>query len=262
MSAEWASPDPGDRGWLMYSANYFFHTAGVRWALDPMTLHWRVPEAPVVHISHVFDRLVFVLLTHRHADHLDFDLLRSLRHLPILWVIPEFMLNDVQVEAALPTNQIIVPRPLQPIDLCGIQILPFDGLHWEESPEDQRKTRGVPAMGYGVAFNGKRWLFPGDTRNYCPDRLPWHGRVDGMFAHLWLGRGCALLDEPPLLDDFCWFYSNPQPKWVILTHLEEFGREADDYWEDRHVQKVITQLGQIAPQIHVSAIRIGESVAL
>jgi hypothetical protein len=262
LAAEWNSPDPGDRGWLIYSANYIFHTAGVLWALDPLTLGKRVPEMPALHIGHAFDHLEFVLLTHSHADHLDFDLLSSLRHLPIRWVIPEFLLPEVQAEAALPANQIFVPRLLQSIELCGIHILPFDGLHWESSPGDQGNPRGVPAMGYGVEFSGKRWLFPGDTRDYRPDRLPWHGQVDGMFAHLWLGRGCALIDEPPLLEEFCRFCSYPQPKRVILTHLEEFGREADDFWEERHAQKVISRLGQVAPQISVSVNRMGDSVDL
>ncbi len=40
--------------------------------------------------------LDFVLLTHRHKDHLDLGLLRALRHLPIRWVVPEAILPLVQ----------------------------------------------------------------------------------------------------------------------------------------------------------------------
>jgi Beta-lactamase superfamily domain len=262
MTADWNTPRPEDRVWLMYSANYFFHTAGARWALDPLTLHRRVPETPKVDMRHAFDQLEFVLLTHRHADHLDLDLLGSLRHLPIRWIIPEFLLPEVQAGVGLPANQIITPRPFQPIDICGIHILPFEGLHWEKSPAVQSEPHGMPAMGYGVRFNGKSWLFPGDTRNYRPDRLTWLGRVDGMFAHLWLGRGCALMDEPPLLDEFCRFCSYPQPKRVVLTHLEEFGRKAEDFWEERHTRRVIARLGQIAPEISVSVAHMGGSFIL
>jgi hypothetical protein len=59
------------------------------------------------------------------------------------------------------------------------------------------------------------------------------------------------MDEPPLLDQFCQFYFALQPKRLFLTHLEEFGREADDYWEGRHAQKVISRWKEIAPQIPV-----------
>ena len=44
MSAEWNAPDAEDGAWLMYSANYVLRTAGVLWALDPLTLPWRVPR--------------------------------------------------------------------------------------------------------------------------------------------------------------------------------------------------------------------------
>ena len=47
--------------------------------------------------------LSFVLLTHQHADHLDLDLIRELKHLPIIWVIPESILDvDTKIKLTLP----------------------------------------------------------------------------------------------------------------------------------------------------------------
>ena len=71
MLSAWSSPDPEDRVWLLYSANYLFRTGGVRWALDPLRLSWRVPQEPEVNLA-ALKALSFVLLTHTHADHLDF----------------------------------------------------------------------------------------------------------------------------------------------------------------------------------------------
>jgi L-ascorbate metabolism protein UlaG (beta-lactamase superfamily) len=262
MAADWNSGGPGDRAWLVYSANYVLRTAGVLWALDPLTMHRRLPETPVVDIEAALETLDFIVLTHGHKDHLDFDLFNKLRHLPIRWVIPQFLLSSILAKAVVDMDQVIVPVPLQPIEMNGIRFLPFEGLHWKESADGRGKHHLVPALGYLVEFKGKRWLFPGDTRNYRAELLPPFGPLDGMFAHLWLGRVCALMGDPPLLDKFCRFCTDLQPKRVVLTHLEEFGREADDYWEERHARMVISHLSQSAPEIPVESAYTGNCVIL
>jgi L-ascorbate metabolism protein UlaG (beta-lactamase superfamily) len=182
LIAEWNSPGSEDRAWLMYSANYLFHSQDVRWAMDPLTLKNRLPQAPAMDVARDLKDLDFVLLTHRHGDHLDLDLLRLLRHLPIWWFIPEAILPLVQREIKLPAKQILVPKPLQPIELHGLRITSFDGRHWEVAPDHPAWRRGVPATGYLVELGGKRWLFPGDTRTYDPARLPDFGPVDVLFG--------------------------------------------------------------------------------
>lgn len=262
LTDEWCSPGVEDKVWLMYSANYLFRTGDVRWAMDPLTLRRRVPDAPEVDLVQSLSALDFVVLTHRHADHLDFNLVKSLRHLPILWIIPDYILPQVQAEAELPVDKVITPHPQQPIEIKGIRLLPFVGLHWEVAPSEYGPQHGVPEMGYLVEFNGKRWLFPGDTRNFKVELLPSFGPVDGLFAHLWLGRGCALMEEPPLLNVFCRFCVSLQPRQVVLTHLEELGREADDYWDGRHAMKVMEHCRQLAPDLDVKTAYMGESVNL
>lgn len=251
MILEWSSPGPQDRVWLMYSANYLFRTNNIHWAIDPLTLIRRIREAPKVNVTHDLSRLSFVLLTHRHNDHLDIDLLSALRHLPIKWVVPEFMLNSLMKEAGLPPENIIVPVPLQPIELPGIRILPFNGLHCESAPDQARKK--VPALAYLIECKDKRWLFPGDTRTYDASRLPMFGPVDHLFAHVWLGRGRALMEEPPLTDAFCRFCLDLKPRRITLTHLKEFGRDANDYWDEMHVQMVLSkfrEMSLVPPVVH------------
>ena len=194
MIAEWKMPDPKDLVWLMYSANYLFRTNDVRWAIDPLTMSWRVKAAPLVDGARDLTGLDFVLLTHEHEDHLDLELLSALRHRPIRWVVPEFMLSRVVGQAGLPREKIMVPSASRSMELNGIRILPFDGLHWESIPDGAKK--GISSVGYLVECNDKRWLFPGDTRSYNSDPLPDFKTVDVVFAHLWLGRGSALMDEP------------------------------------------------------------------
>lgn len=259
LIAEWKTPDPEDRVWLTYSANYLFRTNNVRWAIDPLTLHWRINDAPRVDIAQDLSPLSFVLLTHEHKDHLDLDAIFTLRDLPIKWVVPEFLLSNIE-QVGLRRENIIVPSALTRIELDGIQILPFNGLHWETTRDGHPK--GVPAMGYLMECNGKRWLLPGDTRTYNSAQLPAFGPVDIAFAHLWLGRGSALLDEPPLLDSFCRFFLDLDPRQLILTHLNEFGRAADDCWDQSHAELVCSTLRRMSAQLSVLPLLMGSSVLL
>lgn len=266
MIAEWNQPGPDDRAWLMYSANYLFRTGNVRWAMDPLRLIHRLPQAADVNAAQDLEALSFVLLTHQHADHLDLGLIRALRHLPIIWVIPKPVLALIRDQIDLPQKNVIVPEELEPIEIQGIKITPFTGLHWEklERPDSQypNSLRGVPATGYLVEFQNKRWLFPGDTRTYDVSQLPSFGPVDGLFAHLWLGRGCAMLDVPPLLDSFCRFFADLQPRQIVLTHLMEFGRKRDDYWETSHARMVSSCFQKNYRHIKILHALLGEKVLL
>jgi len=262
LVGEWNSPGREDLAWLIYSANYLFRTAGIHWALDPLTLHWRVPGAPPVDTARDLRNLSFVLLTHCHADHLDFDLLRSLRTSPIRWVIPESILSRVQKEGGLPEENIIVAVHLKVLEMNGIRITPFDGQHFQNDSSHPNGLRGVPEKGYLVEFSGKRWLFPGDTRTYDANQMPSFGPVDGLFAHLWLGRGCALNDKPPLLDAYCNFHSDLQAKQIIVTHLEEFGRAVDEFWDAEHFQLVKKGLLERSPGVIVKSAYLGQRIEL
>lgn len=231
--------------------------------MDPIRLKQRVPEASVFDITEDLNKLSFVLLTHRHADHLDFELIRALRQLPIFWIVPEAILHLVQGETDLPSDQIIVPTPLQQIDLQGVRITAFDGLHWEKPSDVETDTlRGVHTTGYLIEFKDKRWLFPGDTRTYDARQLPAFGPVDGLFAHVWLGRGCAQEDEPPLLNAFCRFCLDLQPRRIVLTHLHEFGRAVEDYWNEEHAQEVSWEIQKMSPGISVNRPSLGDSVVI
>jgi hypothetical protein len=261
MISAWKRPDEANRAWLIYAANYLFHTAQVRWALDPLTMKQRVPEAAEMDLVHDLEGLSFVLLTHRHKDHMDLNLIHQLSGLPIQWVVPDDLLELVE-QAGLSRQKIILPRSMESLEIEGHKITPFDGLHWQTDPGKPEGRRGVPATGYLVEFKGKRWLFPGDVRTYDIDQVPSFGPLDGTFIHLWLGRGRALLPEPPLLETFCRFCRNLNSRRIILAHLNEYGREAGELWDESHVQLIQSWLKENDADIIVETAIMGQCVEL
>jgi hypothetical protein len=258
MITEWRQPGPEDRAWLLYSANYLFRTGKVRWGIDPLRLRYRLPGAPEMPATDLKD-LSFLLLTHPHSDHLDPDLLRQLVAFPILWVVPPPVLAALAGKVEIPASRLVVPEPMNRIEIDGVRITPFDGLHLEKQPGTD-SLRGVPATGYLVEC--KRWLFPGDTRTYNAGQLPSFGPVNVLFAHLWLGRSAALLEDPPLLEEFCWFCVHLLPERIILAHLDEFGRDANELWDFGHAQKVSAWFQKEVSSIPVSPAFLGDSIKL
>ncbi|MCJ7582539.1 MAG: hypothetical protein MUP98_18645, partial [Candidatus Aminicenantes bacterium] len=55
---------------------------------DPIRLNWRVTDSPQVDISPLAN-LDHILLTHRHSDHLDLELLKRLENYPISTSVSE-----------------------------------------------------------------------------------------------------------------------------------------------------------------------------
>jgi hypothetical protein len=260
MIADWQRSGRENAVWLMYSANYLLRTEGVRWAIDPFSLGWRIPEAPRMELAANLKDLSFVLLSHDHHDHLDLDLIRSLRDLPIIWVVPSFMVEKVQHETGLSAGKIILPEIMHSFTVEGISILPFEAQHLITYPDGTCK--GVPEMGYLVECSGNRWLFPGDTRIYDITRFPKFGGVDVVFAHLWLGHGKALEEVPETSALFRRFFAGLQPKRILLTHLEELGRGANDFFDTGNAEQMIRAFAQESPHIDCSFHLLGDKINL
>jgi hypothetical protein len=260
MVREWLTDDPIDAAWLTYSANYLLRTGGIRWAIDPLTLHSRVTEAPQVDVEHDLEGLSFVVLTHDHHDHIDIDLISALRDKAIKWIIPSFLVDKVIAEAGLSEEKIIIPRVMRPIEINGLKLLPFEGQHL--ITYDDGSCKGVPEMGYLVEGCGKRWLFPGDTRVYDITRFPKLGMVDLLFAHLWLGYGTDTIESKEYLAPFCNFATGLLPRRIVVTHLEEFGRKADDFIDDQNASMVKDHFAAYYPEIECSSAHTGEKVIL
>jgi len=236
MIREWSAPRQTDAVWLMYAGNYLFHTLGLKWAVDPVLLRNRVPEAPLLDVRQDLSRLSFVLLTHAHADHIDLRLWDQLSGLDCHWIVPEHMLSLVIRETSLPRDRFSVAAPSTPIQLDGVRVVPFSAPHYEQQVSGE--ITGVPATGYLVEIGESRYLLPGDIRTYDVTALPSFGPVTAVFSHVFLGRAAALQHAPPLIDAFVEFYRAFRPEKILLTHLYEISRGPADCWCRSHAQRV------------------------
>ncbi len=252
---EWNSELTGNSVWLTYSANYLLQTAGVRWAIDPFSMSTRVTGILAPDFVHDLQRLELVVLTHAHNDHLDLNLIRAIASLPIQWIIPEDMADLVLEKTTLNKEQIVIPKPGQVIKFKNLSLTPFASLHLHAHG-------GVKETGYLVNSEEKKWLFPGDIRDYDRTRLPTFGPVKSVFAHLWLGKACALKEEPPFLNDFCDFFTRFSSERIIVTHLNEFGRDETELWNETHFDRVKQRFAKVAPLIKVEMALMGARVKL
>lgn len=251
----WRESTTGNYAWLTYAANYLFSFNGFRWALDPFSMSSRVAGVPAPDYRHDLADLSLVVLTHAHNDHLDLMLVRELADTSVQWVIPSDVLEKIKSVVKLPLDRVIVPHAGEEIESGPLHLLPFESLH-------MNGTHGVPETGYLVEFDAQRWLFPGDIRNYQFERLPDFGRLDGVVAHLWLGKARAMDMEPPLLQAFCDFFNRFNTGRLVITHLNEFGRDVREMWRESHFELVRKEIILRNPAIQVEKALMGDMVKL
>lgn len=247
---EWQSAKL-DAAWLTYAANYLFFTAGLRWALDPFSFLTRIGGEAQPDFATDLKMLNLVVLSHAHTDHFDPILLKAIASLPLTWVIPDFMLDQVNEITRLDQQQVIIPKPGQTLRFANLVLTPFEGLH-------MHAEGGVPEMGYLAEFSGKRWLFPGDVRSFNLSALPRFGRLDGVFAHLWLGKAQACADRPSQLENFCQFFTGLSANRIVISHMFEYGRDAEDFWDERHFEMVAECIKEFDAKLKASPVLMGE----
>jgi hypothetical protein len=236
MIREWCAPRMDDAAWLTYSANYLFNTHGLKWAVDPVLLSNRIPEVPVLDVTHDLADLEFVLLSHAHSDHRDIALWSQLQNSRCHWIVPDHMTDFFAHEVSVSDSAYSVAIPGKDIAVSGVRIVPFEAPHYERL--ETGGTNHVDSTGYLVEVAGDSYLFPGDIRTYDPLCLKPFRDVSAVFAHVFLGRSSAVVCDPPLLEAFVDFYLSCHPKKIVLSHLSELGRDPENCWLSSHAQAV------------------------
>lgn len=255
ITGEWRASITGNQIWLTYSANYLCSSLGYKWALDPFAMSSRVANLTVPDYRSDLASLSMILLTHEHNDHLDLALINAMSDLDIIWVIPDYLQDKIAREVALPLGRVITPTPGEWITTGPLRVMPFESLHL-------RGNHGVPETGYLVQMKDQRWLFPGDIRKFDFPRLPSFGRVDAVVGHLWLGKGHAKDEHPPMLGDFCDFFTRFETERLIITHMYEYGRNETELWREEHYELVRSVINRLRPGMRVEKALMGDKIDL
>ncbi len=77
-----------------------------------------------------------------------------------------------------------------------------------------------------------------------------------------LGAEVPRTVDPPLKRAFCRFCLDLQPQRIVLTHLEEFGRRAADFWEVDKADGVHQCLRELDHRVVVEKAMMGDCVLL
>ncbi len=175
----------------------------------------------------------FMLITHEHIDHFDYEVVKQLRDTDIKWVIPDF-LTETALKYGIKNENLITATANEKIEICGFEIMPFEGKHF-------RKTngQGIRALGYFVrAKKSPSMLFLSDVRDYTVGNISTDGRPDYLFAHVWLGDNVAGSDTltGELAMEFVRYMASFRPKNIVLAHLYESGRSRNNMWKRCHAE--------------------------
>lgn len=239
-----------DSFYLMGPANYIFRTGGVNWAVDPaFTVPRDRSSISCIDPDAVMNSLNFILLTHRHADHFDIELMKRYPHL--LWIVPDHMEEEIRSQADL---NLRIVKDGDTLRMGDIVIHAFSSLHY-----DAGTTTGVAETGYFVEANGHRLLLPGDVRDYDAGRYPKFDRITHFFSHIWLGRGNALnwpCEEYPA--QMARFILSFAPENIYFAHLLECTRPLTDMWTHAHAGLVMDELISRQPGARLHLPMIGQ----
>ena len=239
-----------DAFFLMRPANYIFQTGGVKWAVDPaFTVPRNRASMECIDADAVMESLDFILLTHRHADHFDPELMK--RYPRLLWIVPEHMEEEIREHGEF---NLLVVKPGDVIRRGGMEIHAFNSLHY-----DAGTTVGVEETGYFVEANGHRIMLPGDVREYEAGKYPQFEGITHFFSHVWLGRRNAL-NWPcgEYAGQMAEFILSFEPGKIYLAHLWEATRPLTDMWTYAHAGLVMDEIIGKRPGAEVCVPMVGK----
>lgn len=125
-------------------------------------------QPPPVTAEELAGELDVAFVTHQHGDHCNVPTIKALAAgSRALFVLPQSCVKEV-AGLGLPQNRIVVPEPLHPFAIKGIQVEPIHAIHGNQeftvlTREPDFVENIAHNCGYVLNIQGKRFLHPGDS---------------------------------------------------------------------------------------------------
>ncbi len=187
-------------------------------AVDPCLFLYNVDKDGEKSVLDLINLCDAVIVTHKHRDHYDPELIDKISS-----EISVYCADFIEHKK----DSVINVRAGDKVRIKSIDIDFFESFH----------TLGcnvVPEVGFCITFNGDKYVFPIDVRDYDKE-YPDFGAVKILVAHLWLGKQNALnVSDNPYAEKFSDFVNRFNAKKIYVSHLYGVHRKVDDMWTDIH----------------------------
>ncbi len=248
------TPDSGTRFALLQSSSFLFQTNGFRWAMDIAFRNaYELSETPR-RAAELLRDLDLMVISHGHEDHFEERTVRALASNELLWLIPDFLVEQA-LSYGVRKEKMIIARPDETIGIGPLVIRPFLGRHFRPVT-----GKGTAEYGYHISAEGApSMVFPVDTRDFSLEGLPELPPADYCFANVWLGdKNGFARDYGDLLDDFSSFMLHFSDRNILFAHLYESNRRNEDMWRDEHAELIARNIHRISPQTNTLLPKPGE----
>lgn len=242
---------------LIGPSSYLFNTNGFCWAVDIAFMNIRFLAESPSQVGKYLGNLGAVLITHEHADHMEESTIRALAESEIIWVVPEFLVDDM-LRFGVSAERVVAVKSGETISVGSLEIRVLGGRHYRPDT-----GKGCDAVGYVVTADDSLSIaFPSDVRDYSTADMPIFD-ADYCFAHVWLSDNAFDEERNTAKSaDFAEFMLRMSSQNIILGHLYESSRTADSLWQMHHANIVCEAIRKKSPETKVYVPQYGDIIKL
>ena len=209
----------GNAGWLIKSDDVLI---GTDLDLAPDEKIYKPP----ISAEDLATVLNAVFVTHHHGDHCNGPTLKTLaQKSQCTFVIPQTCIDE-EPNLRIPSERLIIPKPLQPFDLQGIHVEPIHAIHGNQDftvlTREADFVKGIMQnCGYVFTIQGKKFVQPGDS--VLTEEHLKLSHVDVLFVsptvhNMYIDRSTILINRL-------------EPKYIFPQHFDTYQQTPDNmFW--------------------------------
>ncbi len=254
MVEEWTSGQYDHHLWVAGSSSYFVRLRNVLWAVDPVWLMPGTFQAIEDRLEKDLQTLDFILITHEHDDHFRPNFAHKLRNLPIRWIAPRCM-EEQLLDAGIPEENCSFLDPGDVVTIRDVQIRAYQGHHHYS---DGRK--GPESLMYAVHTTDECILFPADMRSFRAEYIPAGVHYNTIVLHMYLSSNSSY--EYPYdgyYQELVSFVADLDTDQLFIGHLYGLHcAQPNHLWNFSHVGMLEDGIFYQRPELPIVPLKIGK----